>query len=76
MNDTIQFMPVLPEIIIASMACFILVIDLYLKDSQKVISFGLTILTLIVGLVFIVAGFGEEPKLILMAPWLSISLVS
>ena len=64
MNDTIQFMPVLPEIIIASMACFILVIDLYLKDSQKMISFGLTILTLIVGLVFIVSGYGQEPQLI------------
>ena len=39
--------PVLPEILLAAMACIILVIDLFLKDSQRVVTYALAQLTLI-----------------------------
>ena len=42
-----EFMVVLPEIFVLSMTCVILVLDLYLKDSERVISYWLTQLTLV-----------------------------
>jgi NADH-quinone oxidoreductase subunit N len=42
-----EFMVILPEIFVLSMACVILVLDLYLKDSERVISYWLTQLTLV-----------------------------
>ena len=32
--ESVQFLPVLPEIVIAVMACLILVVDLYIKDEN------------------------------------------
>ncbi|MES9869134.1 MAG: NADH-quinone oxidoreductase subunit NuoN [Sedimenticola sp.] len=39
--------PVLPEIFILSAACLVLVVDLFLKDSQRVISYGMTQVSLL-----------------------------
>ncbi|MET0106579.1 MAG: NADH-quinone oxidoreductase subunit NuoN [Sedimenticola sp.] len=39
--------PVLPEIFILSAACLVLVVDLFLKDSQRVISYGITQVSLL-----------------------------
>ncbi|MET0012895.1 MAG: NADH-quinone oxidoreductase subunit NuoN [Sedimenticola sp.] len=39
--------PVLPEIFILSATCLVLVVDLFLKDSQRVISYGMTQVSLL-----------------------------
>ena len=59
MSESIQFMPVLPEIIVALMGCLILVIDLYLPKDDKRLSFVLTLATLAAALVVVIAGFGR-----------------
>ncbi len=42
-----NFLPAAPEIFVLSMACFILVLDLFLSDRTRIITYGLTQLTLI-----------------------------
>ena len=59
MSESIQFMPVLPEIIVALMGCLILVIDLYLPKDDKRLSFVLTLATLAAALVVVIGGFGN-----------------
>jgi NADH-quinone oxidoreductase subunit N len=39
--DASSLIPVLPEIFVLSVACLVLVVDLYLKDEQRIISYGL-----------------------------------
>jgi NADH-quinone oxidoreductase subunit N len=56
-----QFSPALPEIFILSMACFILLIDLVLSDTQRVVSYLLTQFTLLMGaMLTIVTQSGKE----------------
>ncbi len=45
--DVANLYPMLPEIFLASMACLILILDLFLKKEQRLVSYGLTQLTLI-----------------------------
>jgi NADH-quinone oxidoreductase subunit N len=45
--DVANLYPVLPEIFLATMACIILVIDLFLKDGQRSVTYGLVQATLI-----------------------------
>jgi NADH-quinone oxidoreductase subunit N len=40
--DSTQLIPVLPEIFILSLACTVLVVDLFLKDSQRIVSYIMT----------------------------------
>jgi len=42
-----SLVPVLPEIFILTAACVILVVDLFLKDEQRVISYGMTQVSLL-----------------------------
>lgn len=44
----LDFTPLIPEMFIAGMACVILVIDLYLRDSQRTVTLVLSVATLIV----------------------------
>ena len=62
--ESIQYLPVLPEIIVALMGCLILVIDLYLPENDKRISFYLTIATLLAALFTVVNGYGDWVGLI------------
>jgi NADH-quinone oxidoreductase subunit N len=48
--DTTQLIPVLPEIYVLSLACFVLVLDLYLKDHQRIVSYGFTQVGLILAI--------------------------
>lgn len=41
-----EFVPLLPEIWVLSMACVVLVVDLFLRDSSRVISYWLSQITL------------------------------
>jgi NADH-quinone oxidoreductase subunit N len=43
---TPNFIPALPEIFVLGMACAILIIDLYLKDSDRVVTFFMSLATL------------------------------
>ena len=53
--DTSQLIPVLPEIYLLSLACFVLVVDLFLKDSQRIVSYGITQVGLILGIAITIA---------------------
>ena len=45
--DPSILIPVIPEIFVASMACLILVVDLFLGDEQRIVTYGLTQVTLV-----------------------------
>ncbi|MBT2970533.1 MAG: NADH-quinone oxidoreductase subunit NuoN [Candidatus Thiodiazotropha sp. (ex Ctena orbiculata)] len=40
--DTIQLIPVLPEITLLTLACLVLVVDLFIRESQRIVSYGIT----------------------------------
>ncbi|KPV41628.1 NADH:ubiquinone oxidoreductase subunit N [Thiohalorhabdus denitrificans] len=50
---------ILPELFVVAMACVILVLDLYLKPGQRGITYGATVLTLLVGALLAVNGLPE-----------------
>ncbi|KRT54409.1 NADH-quinone oxidoreductase subunit NuoN [endosymbiont of Ridgeia piscesae] len=47
--DLATLVPVLPEIVILTLACVVLVVDLYLKDEHRIVSYAITQFGLIVG---------------------------
>jgi NADH-quinone oxidoreductase subunit N len=53
--DPGQFVIILPEIVVLSMACIILVLDLFLKDRERHISYWLTQITLVFAVVITLA---------------------
>ncbi len=57
-----SLIPVLPEVFLLTMACVVLVVDLFLKDEQRIISYALAQITLIftAGLTLAVAGEGID----------------
>ncbi|MFO8024083.1 NADH-quinone oxidoreductase subunit NuoN [Thiohalophilus sp.] len=60
MNFTIpNIAPALPEIFILSMACLILIVDLFLQDRQRIITYLLTQLTLVVAFILVVMDFSQ-----------------
>jgi NADH-quinone oxidoreductase subunit N len=61
MDASVQFLPILPEIIIATMGCVVLLVDLFLPADNKQPSFVLTIVTLVVTLAVLITGFGAAP---------------
>lgn len=50
---------IFPEAFVAAMAGVILVLDLYLKPEQRVVTFGLTLLTLVGGALLAISGIPE-----------------
>ncbi|MEW7990824.1 MAG: NADH-quinone oxidoreductase subunit NuoN [Candidatus Thiodiazotropha sp.] len=40
--DTTQLIPVLPEITLLTLACLVLVVDLFIRESQRIVSYGIT----------------------------------
>jgi NADH-quinone oxidoreductase subunit N len=46
--DTTQLIPVLPEISLLTLACVVLVVDLFIRDSQRIVSYGIAQVGLIV----------------------------
>ncbi|HEY5789095.1 MAG TPA: NADH-quinone oxidoreductase subunit NuoN [Gammaproteobacteria bacterium] len=57
------FAPALPEIIVLTMASAILVIDLYLPEERRSLSYALTQLTLVVAALATLGGMPAEPVL-------------
>ncbi|MES9946406.1 MAG: NADH-quinone oxidoreductase subunit NuoN [Candidatus Thiodiazotropha sp.] len=39
--DSTQLIPVLPEISLLTLACVVLVVDLFIRDSQRIVSYGI-----------------------------------
>ncbi len=58
--DVANLYPVLPEIVLLTMACIILVVDLFLDDSQRGITYALSQITLIAALA--AAGWVAAPE--------------
>jgi len=63
--DAAQLLPILPEIAILITACLVLVVDLYLKERDKGINHGLSLIGLLVAVVLTLLVGGGEPALIL-----------
>ena len=58
---TPDFTPALPEIFVASMACVILIVDLYLSEARRYLSYVLTLLTLVGATLFTLSGYHVAP---------------
>lgn len=60
-----EFVPLLPEIWVLSMACVVLVVDLFLHDRNRVVSYWLAQTTLVGALALTLAGAGEGTQVVL-----------
>jgi NADH-quinone oxidoreductase subunit N len=60
-----EFVPVLPEIWVLTMACVVLVLDLFLHDRDRVVSYWLAQATLVGALALTLAVAGSEPLTVL-----------
>ena len=60
-----EFLPLLPEIFILTMSCAILIIDLYLTDKTRYITYLLSIATLVVAAVITLIGIPAQPEVVL-----------
>lgn len=56
-----DFLPALPEIYLLAGACLVLLLDLFLKDSQRFITYLLTQVVLIITALLVLASFGGFP---------------
>jgi len=59
-----SLIPVLPELFLLTMTCVILVVDLFLKQEQRVISYGLTQATLLLAVCIVYLTSGSEAEVI------------
>ena len=62
--DLTQLIPVLPEIYILSLACVVLVIDLFLKQEHRIVTYGITQVGLILAVAVTVAVSGPESQIL------------
>jgi len=62
--DTSSLIPVLPEIFILSAACLVLVVDLFLKEEQRVVTYGLSQLSLILGIGIILITSTDQTEIV------------
>ena len=59
----IDLLPVLPEVFVLSMTCAILLLDLFLPDDLRYVTFGLTLATLVGAAIITLATFNTMPVL-------------
>jgi len=59
-----SLIPVLPEVFLLTMACVVLVLDLFLKDDQRIISYALAQITLLAAAALTIAVGGEGTQII------------
>jgi NADH-quinone oxidoreductase subunit N len=62
--DTSSLIPVLPEIFILTAACVVLVVDLFLKEEQRVISYGMTQISLLLAIVVTLMTTPAETRIV------------
>ncbi len=63
MSQTIHYASAVPEMFVAVMACLILVIDLYLREERRVLSYQLSVVTLAVAAVLVLVGYDDGSRL-------------
>lgn len=56
-----DFMPVLPELFVMTMACLVLVVDVFLEQRQRHITYGLAQLTLLGAALLLLLTFTQAP---------------
>ncbi|MDZ7840643.1 MAG: NADH-quinone oxidoreductase subunit NuoN [Gammaproteobacteria bacterium] len=61
----LDFTPLIPEMFVAGMACVILVVDLYLRDSQRIATFVLSVATLVVAAVLCIWDSGTSSRVVM-----------
>jgi NADH-quinone oxidoreductase subunit N len=61
----LDFNPLVPEMFVAGMACVILVIDLYLRESQRAVTFFLSVATLVVAAGLSMSSFSATPQVVM-----------
>ena len=59
-----SLIPVLPELFLLTMTCVILVVDLFLKEEQRVISYGLVQVSLLLTVCIVYLTSGSEAEVI------------
>jgi NADH-quinone oxidoreductase subunit N len=59
-----SLIPVLPEVFLLTMACVVLVVDLFLKDEQRIVSYALAQITLLLAAGITVAVGGESTQIL------------
>ncbi len=59
-----SLIPVLPEVFLLTMACVVLVVDLFLKDEQRIVSYALAQITLLLAAGLTMAVGGAETQII------------
>ncbi len=62
--DYNNLIPVLPEIVLLSAVCFVLVLDLFLKDSQRIITYSFSQLGLLATIVAVIAVGGSHTDVV------------
>ena len=66
-----EFVPLLPEIFVLTMTCAILLIDLFLTDKNRYISYLLALVTMGVATVITFAGITAEPEVVLAGTYVN-----
>ena len=66
-----EFAPLLPEIFVLTMACAILIIDLYLTDQNRYISYLLAVVTMGVAAAITFAGIPAEREVVLAGTYVN-----
>ena len=62
--DSSSLIPLLPEIYILGLVCVVLVLDLFLNDEQRIVTYGLTQIGLVIGIaITILVGDGSDQLL-------------
>ncbi len=62
--ETSSLIPVLPEVFILTMACVVMVVDLFLKESQRIVSYGLSQFALLAAIPLTLAVGGGETQIV------------
>ena len=62
--DTSNLIPVLPEIFLLTMTCVVLVTDLFLRQEQRIVSYGMVQVSLWLTIGILLLGSTSEPRVV------------
>jgi len=66
-----EFAPLLPEIFVLTMTCIILLVDLFLTDQNRYISYLLSVITMGVAAVITMVGIPSQPEVVLAGTYVN-----
>ncbi len=66
-----EFVPLMPEIFILVMTCAVLIIDLYLTDKTRHITYLITLASMVVAGIITFAGMPAEPEIVLSGSYVN-----